>query len=70
MPETRRVTFQFGLGQVVQHAGDRFPWRVVGRVWEEREMLGPVVWYRLLRMGVTQSAYEPDLVPVEKEGEA
>ena len=66
MPDTVHVTFQFAVKQCVRYAGAEGVYVIVSRTYTERESMGPVITSRLMAGGVLlDTAYEPDLVPVE-----
>ena len=66
MADTVRVTFQFAVRQFVRYAGAEGVYVIVSRTYTEREIMGPVITYRLMAGGVLlDTAYEPDLRPVE-----
>ncbi len=68
MPDTVRVMFLYAIGQQVRHADSPRVYLIVERAYTEREVLGPYITYRLARAGVVlDTAYEPDLLPVEED---
>jgi hypothetical protein len=61
-------TFLFQQGQRVKWSGfPLIPFTITGHHWEERDILGPVVQYRLAfpvtDAGMPGLVYEPDLEP-------
>ena len=67
MSERLLITFLYALGDRVRYVGTAPIYIIVERTYTEREVLAPVVTYRLARAGVVlDSAYESDLEPVDE----
>lgn len=67
MADTVRVTFLYGVHQQVRYADGDTVYTIVSRTYTERDIMGPVITYRLARDGILlDTAYEPDVLPVEE----